>query len=486
MSLFPDATTFIKLGPLAIKWYAICILTGALLAFWFIKQNFKKKGYPLSLAEDLFLGCLLAGIFGARLWYVLFSNPSDYFADPMKILNFQEGGLAIHGGLIFGALYAYFFLKKKGYDFISLTDETLYSVLLAQAIGRWGNFINKEAFGPVIPNDSLNFLPKFIQEGMMIDGQLRMPMFLIESVLNLIGFVLIHFVLRKVSQPKRGDLSYAYLMWYGVVRFFVEIFRTDALLVGGNGLKIAQIISILFIVVGMLGYLGVFRKFHQPPKPTLIFDFDGTLLDSQDAIIHTFKEVFSEVELKHEMTQEDYDWLVGPRLEDSFNRFVVNPDVEQLVANYKAKMKINHQTMVKAIPHAPEVIRSLHQQGYKIGIISNKKTDMIFLGLDQIGLRNEIDLVVGFDLVEKGKPDPEGVKLIVKQLKGTYDNLIVIGDSVDDVMVGHNSQAYTVAFVSNLKREQQLRDAQPNAMIYSLTELEPLIKEKKIWNKFTI
>lgn len=486
MNFFPDPTTFLKIGPLEIKWYAVFILTGALIAYQIIKSNFKKKGYPLQIAEDLFLGCLLIGILGARLWYVAFSNPGHYLANPLSILNFQEGGLAIHGGLFFGVAFAYFYLKRKGYDFISMADEILYVVLVAQGIGRWGNFINKEAFGPVIDERSLNFLPNFIKEGMFINGNYHMPTFLIESVLNILGFLIIHFLLRRFTKTKRGDLVYAYLMWYGVVRFFIEIFRTDALLVGDGGLKIAQIISILFIIVGLLGYMGVFGKIIKPSLPILVFDFDGTLLDTESTIIETFKSVFSEVETTHELSDEDYDSLVGPTLISSFERYVVNPDIDQLIETYRSRMLLNHQALAKPMPNALEALKSLKEKGFRIAIFSNKQTDMIKMGLDQVEMTPYIDLIVGQDLVEKTKPDPSGIKMIVQNLKGTYDNVVMIGDSVDDILAGQNANAYTIAYSENEKRQQLLMAQNPNAIIYSLLEIEPLLSERKLWNKYTI
>lgn len=486
MSFFPDPTTFIKLGPFEIKWYAVFILTGALIAYSVIRSNFKKKGYPLDIAENLFLGCLLIGILGARLWYVAFSNPAAYLANPSSILNFQEGGLAIHGGLIFGALFAYLYLKKKGYSFMAMADEIMYTILIAQAVGRWGNFINKEAFGPVIDGDKLNMLPSFIKEGMLINGNYHMPTFLIESVLNLLGFFLIHFGLRRSKSLKRGDLVYAYLMWYGVVRFFIEIFRTDALLVGEGGLKIAQLISIAFIVIGVLGFMGVFRKLFKANKPILIFDFDGTLLDSEEMILKTFESVFNEVELKHPMTTEDYDSLVGPTLQQSFEKYVVNPNIEELIETYRTRMLVNHETMAKEIPGAQALLRELKEKGYKIAILSNKMTEMVKLGMDAVGITPYVDLVVGQDLVTKHKPDPEGINFIVDQLKGSHDNVIMVGDSVDDILVGQNANAFTIGYSSSEYRKQLLQSQKPNRLINDLSLIPAMIQEDKLWNKHSI
>lgn len=483
MKLFPDPTTFIQIGPLEIKWYAVAILSGALIAFQIIKSNLKKKGYPKDLAEDLFLGCLLIGILGARIWYVLFSDPMSYVSNPMRILNFQEGGLAIHGGLIFGVLFAWLFLRKRGYHFLEVADEVFPSILIAQAVGRWGNFINKEAFGPVVDPSSLSWLPQFIQEGMVVNGQTHMPTFLYESIANIIGFFLIHFLYRKVSKLKRGDLLYAYLMWYGMVRFFIEIFRTDALLVGNGELKIAQITSIVFILVGILGTLGVFRKLFPVEKPVLIFDFDGTLMDTHAVIIESFKEVFNTVETTHELTDEDLDWVVGPTLKESFEKFVINPDTDQLIDQYREIMVSKHKDLAHEMPGAIETLKTLKDAGYKIGIFSNKKTNMVQMGMDQENMTPYIDVVVGSDLFDNPKPDPQGIFNVIEALKGYKDNVVMIGDSSGDILAGKNAGAYTIAYTENDKRKEELLSLNPNYSVDQLTEIiEHLRKEPKLWN----
>ena len=485
MKLFPDSTTFIQIGPLEIKWYAVFILSGALIAFQFIKSNLKKKNYPSNLVEDLFIGSLLSGILGSRLWYVAFSDPLSYLSDPMRIFNFQEGGLAIHGGLVFGVIFAWFFLRKKGYHFLETADEAMYPILLAQAIGRWGNFINKEAFGPAISQSSISWLPKFVQDGMFVDGAYHMPTFLYESMANIVGFLLIHYVLRRVSKLKRGDLAYSYLMWYGIVRFFIEIFRTDALLIGGGEIKIAQVTSIAFILIGALGYLGVFRKLFPIEKPTLIFDFDGTLMDTHEVIVSTFKEVFNTVETTHELSDEDYDWVVGPSLKQSFERFVVNPDTDALINQYREIMIEKHKELADQMPGAVEMLKELKEQGYKIGIFSNKKTDMVQMGMNQVNMTPYIDVVIGGDLFDEPKPNPQGIYHVLDALNGYRDNLVMIGDSAGDIQSGMNAHAYTIAYTANEKRKQELLNLKPNAAVDSLSDIPMLLRKEQLWNQLT-
>lgn len=486
MKFFPDSTTFLQLGPFMIKWYAVIILSGALLAYYIVRNNFKKKDWPLNMAEDIFLGGLLSGILGARLWYVLFSGHlGEYLAQPLSIFNFMQGGLAIHGGLFGGFVFAFWYIRKNGYHFMNMADEIVYTILVGQAIGRWGNFINKEAHGPAVSEASLSFLPDFIQEGMNINGTYYMPTFLMESVLNIIGFMIIHFVLKRSKSRKRGDLIYAYLMWYGMVRFFIEIFRTDALLVNG-GLKIAQVMSIGFMVIGILGFFGVFRKLFPVKPATIIFDFDQTLINTYDTIITTFKEVFSRHELTKDIESIDYNSLVGPTLADSFNQYIVNPDVDSLIEEYRTEMVKNHHALATSMPYANELVKALKDKGHKVAILSNKQTDMIYMGLKQINMDQDIDLVVGLDLVQEKKPSEKGIYQILKQFKGFKDNVVMIGDSVDDVLTGQNANAFTVGYVSLKPRETMIKELNPKRVIYSLEELQEGFSQEELWNNNTI
>lgn len=483
MQFFPDRQTVIALGFLSIKWYAVIILTGAFITYSISKHNFKQKGYPLTLLENLFFGCLLTGVLGARLWYILFEDLGAYLTNPIRILSFQEGGLAIHGGLICGALFGYYYLKKKGYTFMILADEIVYTILVAQAVGRYGNFMNQEAYGPIVSESFFNYLPAFIKDGMFIDGAYRMPMFFLESTGNLIGFLLIHFILRKQKNYKNGDSFYAYLIWYGLVRFFVEIFRTDALIVGNTGLKIAQLISVGFMVVGLLGMLGVFRKLTHS-KPTLIFDFDGTLMDSKATIQKTFEELFATEPLKKEINADDLDWVVGPKLTDSFTRYFVSENHDDLLKKYRT-VKEKYLHLTKPSPHAIELLKSLKQQGYKIGISSNKITVSIEKEMAMVGMGQYIDCIFGLDLASKTKPDPAAAIEPVLLMHGKIDNAIVIGDSPDDILMAQQANFFSVGYYESEHRMTLLKQQQPNVLINDLNQLETILKENKTWNHFT-
>lgn len=251
-----------ELGPIAIYWYAVFITTGILIAFLITlkeaqRRNIEKKSY-----EDMIVWGLILSIIGTRLYYVIF-NFSYYSGDLLKIFNIRDGGLAIHGGIITAFVFAYFYTKRKNMPLLDVFDLTALGFMIAQAIGRWGNFFNQEAHGPKTTLDVLQsqHLPNFIIEGMNINGTYYLPTFLYESIWNLVGFIIAYFIIRKFSKNK-GNIFAFYLIWYSVARFYIESLRTDSLYLGD--FKIAQIVSLLMFVTGILVF--VFRYFSKRRK----------------------------------------------------------------------------------------------------------------------------------------------------------------------------------------------------------------------------
>lgn len=254
MTFFPDSKTFVQLGPFSIAWYAVCIITGAIIAYKLGQYNFKKIGYDKEILSDYFFGLMITGVLGARIWYVIFMWDEIYAQNPLEIIMLNHGGLAIQGGILVGLVFSWWYFKKHEIKFMVAADAIMPGVLIAQALGRWGNFFNQEAYGSMISLDFLQslHLPNFIIEGMHINGYYYHPTFLYESVANIIGFLVIYFIIRKI-QTKQGEQFFSYFIWYGVFRFFIEGLRTDSLYV--MGLRTAQLVSIVFVVVGVVGYI---------------------------------------------------------------------------------------------------------------------------------------------------------------------------------------------------------------------------------------
>ncbi|WP_149027057.1 prolipoprotein diacylglyceryl transferase [Novibacillus thermophilus] len=221
-----------KLGPLSVHWYGIILGTATLVGLWVAVREGRRHGWVSDVFFDMLVWVLPAAIVGARLYYVIFQW--DYYAqNPMDIIAVWKGGIAIHGALIGAITAGYFYTRKKGIPFLQMADIVAPSLLLGQAIGRWGNFMNQEAHGGEVSRSFLEdlHLPDWIVNQMYIDGAYYHPTFLYESVWNVVG-VAILVVLRKFN-PRRGEIFFGYLIWYSLGRFFIEGLRTDSLAFDG-------------------------------------------------------------------------------------------------------------------------------------------------------------------------------------------------------------------------------------------------------------
>ena len=215
-----------------IKFYGILIVCGALFPLAITDHMFYKKYGAHNLADTLFIFAFLMGIIGARLWYCLVLEPSKYLANPVDIFKITEGGMAIQGGAILGiaAGVSFVLIFRKYIDIRYAMDVAIPTILIAQCIGRWGNFFNKEVYGAGLGTDALGFLPTIIRNNMFIGGQYRVPLFLIEGTINLAGYFIIRYLCGKALKCHVG-LGYQaslYLVWYGIVRIVMEPLRNSS------------------------------------------------------------------------------------------------------------------------------------------------------------------------------------------------------------------------------------------------------------------
>lgn len=250
-----------------IMWYALLIMLGVIMALITTKINVgRRKELNLSFDAvlDGFLYAFPLALLGARVYYVIFEW--DMYRDNLwQILNVRGGGLAIHGGLI-GAVIGVLIYKlkeKKSAAFVlNHTDAVAPGLVLAQAIGRWGNFVNQEAHGGPVSQEFISRFPSFIQEGMLINGQYYHPTFLYESLWNILVFVALMLLYRKRKRDHEGTILAWYMVLYSSGRFFIESLRTDSLMIGP--LRTAQLISVLMFTIGA-AYLA--WKYTRKPQP---------------------------------------------------------------------------------------------------------------------------------------------------------------------------------------------------------------------------
>lgn len=248
----------IEIGNIKIYWYSIMVLTGVILGCTLVLKEAKRFNISKNKISDMLFYTMIFGIIGARLYYVIF-NLDYYLQDPISIIKVWEGGLAIHGGVIAGITYIIYYTKKNNIDTLKMFDICAPGLLIGQAIGRWGNFFNGEAHGPITTLEYLKklHLPNFIIEGMNINGNYYIPTFFYESLICIIGLIII-LLIRRTNIIKKGNITSFYLIWYGIGRFIIELYRTDSLMM--NTLKQAQIISIAMIVIGIIIFITSTKK----------------------------------------------------------------------------------------------------------------------------------------------------------------------------------------------------------------------------------
>ncbi|TFB24351.1 prolipoprotein diacylglyceryl transferase [Filobacillus milosensis] len=268
----PYDRVFIELGPFPVYWYGFLIMLGALIALLVAQKESKRLGLHKDFFIDLLVFAIPAAIIGARLYYVIFQW--EHYDSFLEIIDIREGGLAIHGALIASVLVAYIYAKRKNVSFWKVADIAAPSILIGQMLGRWGNFMNQEAYGGPVSESTyqnvLQYLPDWIMNQMCVDGVYHHPTFLYESMWSLLGIALLLFLRYKVN-PRRGVIFLSYVMWYSFGRFFIEAMRTDSLYIV-PGLRTAQVISILLI----LGSLIVLYYRHKIGYDDVLYD--GTSL----------------------------------------------------------------------------------------------------------------------------------------------------------------------------------------------------------------
>lgn len=489
--IFDEASkVFLEIGNFKIAWYAVIIVGGAFLCTVLTYYLLIKR---LKMSFDTLLEGLVYGLFfcilGARLYYVAFSGM--HYENIIDVIDPRSGGLAIHGAIIAVCIYAPIYCKIKKIDLIPMLEILFPVFMLCQSIGRWGNFVNQEAFGPLISYPGMTnpyailtdanliaqreflsklLIPDFIIDRMYIASSSASgftvagyyhPTFLYESVFNLIG-VLLYTNLRKyVKKIYVGDGVSFYLIWYGVLRFFIESLRTDALMIGNTNIKVAQVISSLFIIAGIA--LAVIRRvlkyrlvsckealysdnatlmLHNKNNKVLVFDCDGTILDTYELIENIVLETFKEVNPTYPITVDEAHTFFGPYINDTFKKYAKNEEELNLyIDTYGKFAETLTSKYIKAYPGIKDALKRLKEKGFVICVASNKISKEVYRGLKICKLESYVDYCIGAEQMDVAKPNPDCIKKI--KTKYNVSKVVMIGDTETDILTGKNSDSYT-------------------------------------------
>ena len=256
----PVDPTIVEIGPFALRWYGLLMATAVITGSWFASKEIERRGKNPEDFWDMLIWVLIPAFLGARLYYVFIQsgNSAYYLQNPGQILQIWGGGIHIFGAFIFGSIALWLFTKVRRLPTLVYLDAAAVGLPIAQAIGRWGNFINQELYGP----------PTDWPLGLRIDPQHRLApyndliaypeatrfhaLFLYESVWNFLGFLFLYWVSKRfANQLRPGDLSLLYLVWYPFGRFFIEFLRTDSWFFPGTPFNVVHILSLVAVVASV-------------------------------------------------------------------------------------------------------------------------------------------------------------------------------------------------------------------------------------------
>lgn len=296
------------LGEMTIKWYGAIIAFGFLLAVLFGGRQAWKWRMSIDKMLDVLIFGTVGGILGARLYYVAFEW--DYYVHHLdEIFKIWHGGLAIYGGIIGGLLAAYITCKVNKLNFYNLLDMAGMSLLIGQGIGRWGNFMNQEAFGTntdlpwgMKSEKTMDYILSnqevFAEKGITMNaGEFVHPTFLYESLWCLIGFVILYIITRKFRKFS-GQIFLCYGIWYGTGRAIFEGLRTDSLYIGDTTIRVSQLLSAVVVVVFAAVLIALLVKFIKHPQPVEGVDFfpEGSRIPKSERAVEKITE---ETEVKN-------------------------------------------------------------------------------------------------------------------------------------------------------------------------------------------
>lgn len=420
-------------------------------------NQFKKWGWPSSRSSSMLIWTIFWGLICGRIFVILF-NIADFIEYPQKFFAIWYHDFSLLGMLIGGFSYLVFRMKN-----------------LPASIARIMDVIGLNLFIPLVIKDVYCLLICAIPS--------MMASYILQAFCELAGYWYIQKKYIQNREWKTGDIFWISLLWISLSRIvFLGLFP-QAILLGDRDVLLPFINAFIMCVTSLLGITGLLGKwFHLPKKnPAMLFDLDGTLVDTRPLVFETFREVFKQLKPDYDLSEDELYSFFGPTLEDTFSRYFPEDQIEDVIELYQ---KINlslHDDMIKIMPGAKEVLESLKQEEYPVAIVSNKRKKVVERGLKQAGLEEYCDVVLGKEDLPKPKPFSDGLIAACDALSVCYDNVIYVGDNTADVQAAKNMAAYSIAFSNDEKQRQALQKASACQCIMDLTDILKILQEDQEW-----
>lgn len=422
-----------------IRWSGLAVLAGAFLAYILFRKEMKKNGYVKAFSEDIFLGCVVFGILGARLFWYL----ENGFVHFDRFFLFFYDGFETLGGLLAACIFLFVYTKKNYMSFLRTLDCALPQVLLAMAISR---------------------LPSALTSWRVI---------LVVGV-DFLGYILLEFVYRRYFDDKhRGDAAALALLWIGLSRFFVNV----ALYGRANMTPIMKWPGICTGILALVLYVFN-RKRKMDTKPLVLFDFDGTLMDTQAMVNESYRYLFDKYRTVDDFDDRTQIEVFGANDRKEIARLFQDQDPNELTTEFRSfQENLPALGLVNTMPHALEILMWLKRNGYTVGVVTSRPTENCQYWLKEFDLDQYIDMVMGAEVYKKAKPAPDALRRICYALQMGHDNCVYIGDHARDVRMARRACVYAIGYVTNEKGLKRITKARPNRMIKDLLELQEILQE---------
>ena len=443
MKFFPDANTIFTIGNFGLTWYTLTFVIACIFCFMFGSKEFTKHGYKQKVADEVFTLALIGAVIGGRIGWVL-ENFHEYYLYAWYIFRLTDGGLEVITALLGAGVALYMYCRKNHMSFFR-TMDTVSPILMAGAIiVRIGRCFSQ-------------------------------PAVCINVAVSSVIFILIWYVYRPYKNGhKRGDITAIVLLWLGVSRLSAHVFKIDDL--AANCL----ITSIMAEVGGLILYVRNRKYIAQ--KPTILFDLDGTLMDSEGMVTHCFMYLFEKYGDPKDFTHEKQLEVFGPPLKDEMQKLFPDRDPEVMVKEYRLyQNSLPDQHIVELLPNTEIVLRELKKRGYQLGIVSSRLTESCEMWLKEFKIYDLFDVVLGRDQFINAKPAPDGILKACEMLNKGHDSCIYVGDHFNDIEAARNAGVYAVAYVSNKERLPKIKAAGPNYLIMGLGDLIPELESDHAW-----
>lgn len=443
MKFFPDANTIFTIGNFGLTWYTLTFLAACIFCFMGVSKQMTKHGYKQKIADEIFTLGLIGAVIGGRAGWVL-ENFHEYYIYAWGILRLTDGGMEVITALLGAGVALYWYCRRNRMSFFR-TMDTLSPVLMAGAI--------------------------IVRIGRCFAH----PLVWINVGISSVCLALIWYVFRPYRNGrKRGDITAVVLLWLGLSRLISHVFKID------DTASNALITAILAEAGGLILYVRNRKYIAQ--KPNILFDLDGTLMDSEGMVIHCFTYLFEKYGDPKEFTHEKQLKVFGPPLKESMQKLFPDRDPEVMVQEYRQyQNSLPDQHIVELLPNTELVLRELKKQGYKIGIVSSRLTESCEMWLKEFGIYDLFDVVLGRDQFINPKPAPDGILKACELLQSGHDSCIYVGDNASDVEAAKNAGVYAVAYITNKEKLAKIKAAGPNYVIMGLGELIPELESSHAW-----